>query len=78
MQFLSEVIFLFHDVREALMGDVEKVDKGLDVACFQKTGAYAFLVIIFMLFSRCHVIDCLPESFFVADFMRIVLAPNLV
>lgn len=35
VEAFSEVVLLLHEVGEALVGDVEEVDEGLNVACFE-------------------------------------------
>ena len=34
VKFLSEVIFLLHDVGQTFVRDVEEINKGLDIASF--------------------------------------------
>ena len=52
MYALSEIVFLLHDVGKALVRDVEEVDEGLHVACFQQMRANAFAVVVLMVIAR--------------------------
>lgn len=70
VQFLSEVVFVFHDVGETLVGDVEEVDEGLHVACFKKTGADVLPVVILVLLGHgCHGAHLLFEPLLVGEFV---------
>ncbi len=53
MQFLSEVIFLFHYVGKALVRDVEEIDEGLYVSGLQQSSTDGLSVVVFMLIGYC-------------------------
>lgn len=54
MQAFPEVVLLLHEVRQALVRDVEEVDEGLDVSGLEQMAADAFSAVILVLLGGCH------------------------
>ena len=54
MQFFSEVVARDHQVGQTLMGNVEKVDKGLHVPALQQPRTYTLSGIILVLVNHGH------------------------
>ena len=42
MKIFSEIILMFHDIGQTVMGDVEEVDIGLNASNFEEVGADVF------------------------------------
>ena len=53
METFSEVVFFLHDIGQAFMADIEKINKRLYIALLQQVHTDHFLVVNFMVIVVC-------------------------
>ena len=75
VDFLSEVVFIVHEIRHALVRDVEQVNEGLYIASLQQTGADALSRVNLMIVGILVDTRGLRVVFFIllADFAGMVV-----
>lgn len=79
MQFLSEIIFLLHDVGQTFVRNVEEINEGLYISSFKQVGTNTLPVVILVLLGRrSHVVDRLLEPLLVTELVYVVLPADLV